>query len=729
MPLDVVRNLREYIQACTYLSKDLEQAINDLDFVSRPDHEIYYSVDFSELYEYIFPSDASRDFVVFPKAFDDNEDEKIAAKAIQQLILRYILLELDPKEIVLLPPYLLEFTNFINKYGSDLFIELIRNANRLYKRIQQIASENITDQILEICQKAQESSLTAEEEEILVRFIGKYGQFQSIMENIDAQNSPWQRLKQLDPKSTFKKLDFSTLHLNEEKDFEIYTRWVRKLDELRRSESATSKIDAVAIQMLYSINREWPSNQRLILITRSKFMHEIYKNEVEDKSGNWEDTGNYYLLRHPRVFGLILPAKLADSPYNRDYLVNLLDRINRFLAECKSCQLEDMQIKASLQKQITEIEEQWQKIQQFAVTLGSSAYNSPMEKRNLAKQAQIIMDGIRNQFHKGQLVRYLESLYLELDENHEYLRLSLQGLPEPLKTIKVQANHHGQMAISLNNLFMPFRLYLESDAAIEKLRKVTARKVFSSHDFIDFLKQNPEQEDNEICLVKAYVWGVMGRWDMAEAHCRMALSQENLSVNLTNEIQYFLAVCISQQQASGDSLLEALRLIQDIQYQPDTPHHARYQIEYGILSLKLNTKGSSVGQDMPTGTGGLYTLNTHQKEIQSNAALWITVLKTKLDYFYILGDTNKIRNLKQEWDELEKTLINIEPNRENWPPSIVDAVAWGKWLLYADEFKMEQERQVLLDMLQMALEKASPDLEIHSEIVYHIKEIQKKALQ
>jgi hypothetical protein len=729
MSLDVARNLKEYIQVCTYLAGDLEQAINDLDFASRPGHKIYYAVDFSELYEYIFPSEAYRDFVVFPKAFDDDEKEKTSAKAIQQLILRYILLELDPKEIVLLPPYLLEFTSFIHKYGSELFVELIKKANRLYKRIQEIASESVNDQILRICQKAQQGSLSEEEEKILAQFIEKYGQFQSILENIDSQSSPWQRLKQLDPKSSFKKLDLSSLQLRDETDTEVYKSWLGKLDALRRSESPTSKIDAMAIQMLQWINREWPANQRLVLISRSKYMHEIYKQEIDEKCGNWEATGDYYLLRHPRVFGLVLPVKLSDNLYNRDYLANLLQSINRFLTECKCCQDEDLQTKANLQKQIDEIEEQWQKIQQFAITLGSSTYTNPTEKKELAKRAQIIMDGIRNQFYQGKLVSHLESLYFELDENHEYLRLSLLGLPEPLKSIKVQTNHQGLLAISLNNLFVPYRLYLESDEAIERIRKVTARKDFGLRDFIAFLKQSPKREDSESYLLKAYVWGVVGRWDVAETYCRTALTQENISENIQNEAKYFLAVCISQQRASGESLLEALHLIQDIQYQRENPRHAHYQVEYGIISLKINMINTTVGLDLPTATGGLYILNTYQNQIQSNASLWLTVLKLKLDYYYLLGDAIKIQNLKQEWDELEKALTKIEPNCDNWPPAILDAVAWGKWLLFADEFKMDEERQVLLDMLQKALEKAPPDLEIHYEIQFHIKEIQKKAIQ
>jgi hypothetical protein len=724
MIIETVTTLKEYIQACTLLGEDLNQAILDFDFKADPDHKIYYAVDFSELYEYILPSEAYRDFIYFPQAFEDTAQDKASAIAIQQLILRYILLELDPGQIILLHPYLLEYSKFIQKYHSDVFRDFIKTANLLYTQFQKISSKKLDKKIIAICQKAHNDPLTTDEENELADFIAEYGPLKSLIENMDSQDSPGKRLDQLNVHHTFKKLDSSLLQYESYKDYEVYDRWVRKLEELRRSEGPTSKIDAMAIQMVYTINQTWPKNQRLVLITRSKYMHDIYKQEVIEKY--WDTTGDYYLLRHPRVFGLVLPMKTADSPYNRDYLANLLERINRFLAECKSCQSENLEITQSLQNQIDEIQEQWQKIQQFAITLGSETNSTHIEKSELAKQAQIIMDGIRDQLKKGKLVQYLETLMLELDDIHEYLNLSIQGLPDQLRNIKTLTSHNGLLAISVNNLYMPFMLYLESELAIEKIRSVTSHKAFTSLDFKNFLRQNREYEGYESHLIKAYVWGVVGRWDVAETYCRIALTQEHTSENLLNEAEFWLAVCITQQQASFDCLLEAYHLLKQISDKPESSHYNRNQIEEGILILKLNSTNSRAAQDIPSAMAGLFLLRGRQAEIQEDASLWLHVVRTKLDYYRSQGDMNSIQNLKPEWEPLENALLEIEPHISNWPPVVLDSVAWVKWLLFCDEFTMKQEHQVILDMLHMALEMTPPDLEVHNEIEFHLKEIQKK---
>ena len=87
MTMDETTALEDYFRVCTLLREDLDQVISDLDFKRQPDHKIYYAVDFSELYEYILPSEAYLDFILFPEAYGDGEEEKIGAQAIQQLIL------------------------------------------------------------------------------------------------------------------------------------------------------------------------------------------------------------------------------------------------------------------------------------------------------------------------------------------------------------------------------------------------------------------------------------------------------------------------------------------------------------------------------------------------------------------------------------------------------------------------------------------------------------------
>ena len=142
-----------------------------------------------------------------------------------------------------------------------------------------------------------------------------------------------------------------------------------------------------------------------------------------------------------------------------------------------------------------------------------------------------------------------------------------------------------------------------------------------------------------------------------------------------------------------------------------------------MLILKLHQMRKQAWPDIPSATVGICQLDSLQAEIQTDASLWLEVLRTKLDYFYSQDDIENLSHLSQEWKTLESALLQLEPNGRVWPPAVLDAVAWGKWLLYAGEFDLEQARQVLLDMLHNALDRTLPDLAIHDEIAFHIAEV------
>src|SRR5262245_46059037 len=109
--------VRQHVQNCRSLLRDLEGLLDDLTFQSENHGTIRYAVDTSELYAYVFPQENLRAMRNFT---DDSDDVALAA---QYGALKRLFFQL-PHKPILLEPHLLEFSALVERIRDWQFHEL-----------------------------------------------------------------------------------------------------------------------------------------------------------------------------------------------------------------------------------------------------------------------------------------------------------------------------------------------------------------------------------------------------------------------------------------------------------------------------------------------------------------------------------------------------------------------------------------------------------------------------
>lgn len=744
-----IEYLESYRDTCITLKEDIDLAIQDHEFV-KGGGTLRYAVDFSEIYSYVLPADSYKNFILFPDAFDDIE-EVADATALQQLVLQYIFFDLSPspKKLILLSPYVLEFRTFVQSLQQKLLIDSVDRTLKVFKDLEGMLEDNRDSQIDTICQNIElDETYTAsdEEQDILAKFVQRYGYIESFLEGAGGENHPYYRVKQLRPETAFTQLK-EIVSISPSDKTDIYDRWVASLYDLRRKQGkiSSAELDATAINLIYHANLILDQKNRLLFVTRSGTMHELYKREVEE--GLWKTTGNYPLVRHPRMFSIARVVTQKSNPSDLQDLKDLRETIDLFLETYKARNPKEPTNDQELINLIDNIKQDWKNIQKIAFSLFSRSASDNLDaKSKIVRQAKTIINYARsNQAVKNKIVNILDGLFYDIEFVHDVLGLELQ-LPYNLQN----SQHAGQFSIQYSPLLSPQRVIFYTKAGKDVLHELSQKPMINTDDIIAAFKKmfdptqygEKKQVEYERNLAMAYLLGTLiNQWGVAGDYCLRAIAVGEKGGVSVHEAIYYLATCKREEKnlANRDEeipenwLTEVLNLLdQAISVATSQGINervfSRYWTEKGISIILFHKKSETYNYKVPGSMDGVKLLREWTEKLDNNDDLLLKLfaLRILLDYLY---GNQKYRDLvfyRDRFTALETQLLQFESDQTKWAPYVSDLILWGKWVLFPKEYDDSTDLGNLIKQLRIITQDGLINKEVKDDIFRHIKDVEKK---
>src|SRR5688572_12578886 len=262
----IIEKLKKYIMHCRQLRDFIGCSVADLQFM-KGGGTIIYAVDFSEIYSYLNPNNVVEEF-----SFVANYST-LDAKLIQRLVLHHFFYA-SPNKHILLNPYAIELEGFVAQGKEGAYVNMAREALRVYKEIETLPQNA---RFLSISQKIKrKKNLVKRDFDDIYEFLKS-----SAPSLLNILNPPWKEplvlLKELFERQTFQNLtDIGISRAEISSDEEVEDRWLQTLVAFRGEQSISSSIiDANAAGILIRVNQLLKDrNIRVLLVTRSKYMHE-----------------------------------------------------------------------------------------------------------------------------------------------------------------------------------------------------------------------------------------------------------------------------------------------------------------------------------------------------------------------------------------------------------------------------------------------------------------------
>ncbi len=712
-------NLQIYYSHCLKLRRDLEAAIEDLKHQDIEGPRTRFAADFSEIHAFAVPkrkTDAER-FALFL-----DKDTELGL-SLQRISLRKFFFGLE-RSIILMAPYAVELDAFVTALRWDVLENLVMEAPQVIDATNSIAETSELERILILAEKAelQGRALTADERRTFLEFFEVHAPI--LLRFIEQKDmNPLRRLSELFRRERLVDLQ-SIVQVNEEDFDNVANRWFKRLT--RNRQRAQSRIDALAISALARGNQILKDKgERILLVTRSRTMHAIMEQEVQE--GLWEQTGGN-LLRHPRVFGLLssvegLPigeaienlearfravSSFVDLTTNGEFKRIDLDKTGSFFSEL-----------------LTRIQDEWRATESLAASAGG-AYLSEAgvptsnEVGKIGSILRVIRD--RSELRK-MLSSRLEELSGELEKEHELLGFYVQSMkPSDRRFIRqnLEVERYKKKGVLKTSLqSMPYSLQFFSDSAQGLLGLLGKNRSRSWQSILDFFHLGFDGDANyEKLLAMALMLGALNRWRLAESYCRRARSlQLNDEWIPSFESAFFLALCKRKWDPSVARYLEALELLDSaaedkrIWIGKSDYRDPRFLKEKAVHILLLNdlqrqTEDSSVETVSPSDQDALGLLDEAEARVENDLELHLQIVNNRLFYKISVSPEDLHENLKEEYESLLKIIRSYENDQAEWPPFVKDTIAWAKFRIFG--VTSTSEKDEILALFDDAL--TSPEL-------------------
>jgi hypothetical protein len=476
---------------------------------------------------------------------------------------------------------------------------------------------------------------------------------------------------------------------------------------------AASRLDALAVSELAMANtRLSVTGSRLLLVTRSSHMHQIFEEEREGGLWAHEPDG---LLRHPRVLALLSGAGEARRGIDR-----MLEELNRRLVGI------DLVLHTSATREMTRsrpgklgaellanIKEDWQAIEGLSASLGE-ATGLGVANADRAR-ATWFLGLLRGQHGLQELLRArVRQLDEELERDHAVLGLYVESASAEARHLLREhiVTERGQNRIVLRATLqaMPHALEFHSERARSLL--ATAGSWREWRDLMSIFTEGfTASAQYEPLLAMAYLLGTLSRWQLAEQYAERALELAGREGGESpHEGLFFLALCKRKFNSSEQRHLEALEYLDRAEgckracVGDETFEDVRYVKEKGthILALHLLRHARErrdgfvreAGPGCPSEGDGLAMLERAKELAGEDVSLRMQVLNNILYYRVETAQFGDRQRTQDDLAELERLLRSIDPDESSWPAAVLDTIAWTEWRLSAGEDATVRRRVV-----------------------------------
>lgn len=710
----------QYVQDCKNLQKDLEGFLDDLRFEQRGG-VVRYAVDFSEIYSYVFPEDNLNQMRIFSHDTDE-QARVIQQRAFHELFVR-------PKRLILLEPYLIEFSSWDNRVRNRYFREVVTLAAQALGEADTLIRRGELWRIDKFISLLEEKDSEINDSELreAINFIEENAVH---LVKLSASHEPLTRLNNLLKDQRFDSLDkFLGRHI--EPNEGTTNRWYRELRQRRKAgAAAASYLDAIAVAIVQVTNERMAKHKiRVCLVTSSRHMH-----DVEDLLSGNEVTR---MLRHPRCFSSLSIFENEPNAVMIQKIASMETSVRVFLESNKSAPYE--QDSAELQQDIDKIAEQWHRSTGLAISMIVSASADSRQSNNDKSSIETLLTKYKcltqlmgsREKTREQIRARIDELTTAIERDYQVLGLGIhEGSAHRKdileKNLRYQVNE--KKSILTSDLYaMPYTLQFFSPALSSWAARLKGKQEISWDDTIRMFRQGIEADlGYERLLFIAYLFGAWNDWLVAEMYCELALSEYEEAQKISgaippqHEALFFSAVCLRKHAPTPDRYRLALRRLYEarqsrkISLNDQNYEDPRFLKEQAALILRWNEKANDEKEkslwktsDLPSPDQAISISNQALKSITDEDRGLKSQIYNNLCYHFSNVQNERANNITREYLQKFEDEQKHELDLKRWPPHYLDTMVWARWKIQRERLS-QQEYEKLIEHLDTALEY--PDL-------------------
>jgi hypothetical protein len=725
--------LRKYTEDCKILREDLLLLIQDLEFQYLTEKgKIYYAVDFSEFHAYVVPENSDHGSNVFSLFSDrDNKSDQF----IDEVLQRYALDRIFNREveIILLTPYAIELGNFILKHRLKSIADFSNAMHSILFRTDDLQNSDEFKRFLSVAEKvngSKKNELGDDDIENAKRFINNSNFFYYvIMSEIKDQNIH-DLIERIFDSGRVKSLQDKGIFITVDSDDPVVARWREKAKSPSDREENTITSDAIATLMVERSNqflKKQGRMEKVLLVTRSKRMNNIFSNELEHPENGW--TAN--MLRHPRTFNVLC---LVDSNEQDERAEKLKEKLGFIETLIEATQDREMPSRLSdhLGEQISTFKKEWKNIYELAATINlNKKSNKHSEDNELLKKAYEILTGASN--FRSLLIEKLEQLSKRWEVSNKVL-----GFFPPLLNINNKSMLDDSLVIEKSKEVYLVKNTSESSYSIHvyslKIRNIIneVATLNDNDELLDLISwenlfkslckvllqsetKNNKDELFELYFVMSYLHGIIGEWKLAESYCESALKHlqsNDIYERNVDECYWFASICLRKWSPDIDDIQSRMnRCLKAINYSYKIKDNdIKFAKEQALQVLRLdlcfrskmntenfnrvlrdfceNDENVVINEKKLSPSRALNLIDESLKSISGNDILKVQIYNDKI--FYNLKkksyENKSLRKIMiEDYDAMTKIQKGLEKNEKRWKGFILDTIALFEWKVWGGD--------------------------------------------
>lgn len=749
MSVSSLASLKKYLADCVNLRGNVDDLIEDWEYARLRQGRIYYAIDFSEIYAYVYPNRLAKQVRLFS---DDDARQQIATN---EYLLRKILFG---GPVILLTPHQIELDGLVSTVSTAALADLTAILTQSKDELKRARNEPEFERIVAVSASyLQEGRKPAEEErDFLVAFVAKYAPSLSLIAK-KGLFRPATRLKKVLAQTSF--IDLASLLGKRWDDFvpdeKTVGRWHKNLGELRADYPDSSNyLDALTMGYLKRANELVPAQKRLKLVTRSGAMHKLYEAEQEE---HWSTVWGH-VLRHPRSFIALMGSPDGQHDARDESLESRLHSLDRFIASAEDARGQyaakwarptgrrrtrrsrTVPRKEELQwvQLLKEVKERWHVEENLAFSDSLKAFDDDSENTPLGEaEDRVVLEDYRVILRllsgDADVQHAISTRIVEVAEEIRVIHsrmgfvqqvirsgLALQPFRRKTRKISVLGSSRHSMPHSLQFYAPMIYKSLRAGDDDEKVLK-------------EFLQNPTEASRYEALLATAYLLATLRHWDRAERYCDLAIETPQDMAEIPHHEGYFLrAICRRMNNPSavrykraledvGEAVKAKRLFLKDQEY--DDP---RYLNERATHIYRWN-KITDEGEDLkPPPMREAVQLWERAREKTTDDKVLLALILNNLCYFYLdHAEEHERKRAMGYYRSLVKGVKAAGIDQNDLPPNVGDTLVFGRWMLFGDTLNAKDKAR-LVSQLRTILESGKKEIppEDRKRIGSHIRAIE-----
>ena len=688
--------VEQYVKYAERLSGDLEVCLSDLRFRENGG-KLHLAVDFSEIHSFLLPDKLPDDWL-WPGLTEEMKGV-VEHSALSEVLT-------GPPKPVLLPPYFLEFQNFLANQRATAQMRLIEDGGRAFDELDALMETTDAQAMMALAVRIDRELYRPSETELrtaVTFFEARASHLVSIVRGEVLY--PLERAKALLDTSPFGSLDSITPVRLTGQEKDVSTRF-KRLQKMRGGErDGATFMDALALEYVRRANHELLRRKepaRVLLVSRSPVLGRLVAEEMRD--GLWPNI-EHGVLRHPRAF-----APLAwNATRARETAVPQLEATHASINLCRRSAglrltgswtaLEERRADRGLAEQINGLKMHILNLAQMGGSINESRIvirkDAPTEHEVLRLLAMLRnRDDVLNA-----VADRMAAINIQVDRAHELVGVLLHIEQAIGGEIAVQRPSQGVRAIIPRMGRLPYALRFKTArllGLLDELRHKGQKGDITQDDVRALAVRATEEtaDHYETLLFMAYVLGLLGQYELADRYCRRALQSADRHGRADQqEALFFQALCtrvLATEPAAYQralSVLDALcRLTRD----------ARYLAEQGNIRLRWcqrAAKDPAWRPSAPSVFEAVAWLEQAAAETGDDRRLLASVQNSLCYAWATAYEQTPSEDVKARGNAalavLMETLYAIDDDPNHWPLRIKDTIVSGFLTFERSEYDVD----------------------------------------